>query len=98
MTYRMKVVICNPETPAGMISDLMFNLMCYFIRDEDDYGRKTYLNIVSDDERFAQYYDLRYDKSYERGQEMRYLTDWAYWYWSGKKGAYKVKYIEVSHA
>ena len=97
MTYRMKVVIYNPKTPAGMFSDLFFELHCNFSYDENQYGNGHYVSISA--KGFNKIVgDLRYDKSFDRNNKMKWLIDWAFHYWSGENGSYKIKSLEISHA
>ena len=97
MKYWMNVVICNPNTPEGMNSDIFFKLEAEFAVDPDTYGKKTWLHIHGN-HNFEAYYDLRYDNEYHRGQEKEFLEYWAHSYWSGKDGAYTVKSLEIKEA
>ena len=67
MKYLMNVVIKDPNTEPGMVSDISLKFNCCFIRDDEGYGKKTYLSIVG--EGSNSYIDLRYDKNYYRGKE-----------------------------
>ena len=94
MRYRMKVVICNPNTPTNMNSDLMFDLNCEFCCTETDYGNGHHLSISGKD--FSTLYcDIRYDKSFNCNKKENYLIEWANSYWSGKNDSYKVKDVKV---
>ena len=95
MKYSMNVVICNPNTPDGMNSDIFFKLEAKFAVDPDTYGKKTWLHIHGN-HNFEAYYDLRYDNEYHRGQEKEFLEYWAHTYWSGKDGAYIVKTLDIT--
>lgn len=95
MKYKMKVWIENPNTPKGMSSEMLFVLNCKFFYDEEQYGKKTYLSIKSEDGRFNSYYDLRYDENYNRNEKERFLEYWANSYWSGENGAYAVKSLKI---
>ena len=95
MKYSMNVVICNPNRPDGMISDILFKLTAEFVVDAETYGKKTWLHIKSDTD-FEAYYDLRYDNEYHRGKEKEFLEHWAHNYWSGKNGAYIVKTLDIT--
>ena len=95
MTYNMKVTITDPNTPAGMFSELFFDLRCAFVYDEDTYGNGHYVSIGGK-EFYKQVIDLRYDTSFDRDNKMKWLTDWAYSYWSGKDGAWTIKSLEIS--
>lgn len=98
MKYTMKVVIVDPETPEGMNSELRFNLTCVFAKeDEPYYGNGYYLGIEGQGF-YGQCYDLRYDNDFNSKKMPQYLVDWAYNYWSGKDGAYKVKSIQIEEA
>lgn len=94
MKYEMKVTIYNPETPEGMLSDLMFNLTCHFAYDPKQYGNGHYLSIEGKDF-YTQAIDLRYDHDFNPNFKMGYLERWARNYWSGKNGAYAIKSIEI---
>lgn len=95
MKYEMKVVIYDPETPAGMTSDLMFNLSCSFTHDPEQYGNGHFVSI-SGREFYRQVIDLRYDTEFDRNNKMAFLEKWARNYWSGKNGAYAIKSLEIS--
>ena len=95
MNYKMKVIITDPETPKGMISELRYDLNCCFCYDPDTYGKKTYLSITTADGRFDNYYDLRYDENFRRDEKEKFLKYWARNYWSGKNGAWIVKSLEI---
>ena len=95
MNYKMKVVIEDPNTKEGMTGELMYNLDCFFVYDEEQYGKKTYLSISTEDGHFNNYYDLRYDEHYNRNEKEKYLEYWAKNYWSGKNGAWIVKKIDI---
>ena len=94
MKYSMNVVICDPNTPDGMTSDILFKLTAVFVVDPETYGKKTWLHIHGN-KNFEAYYDLRYDSEYHRGKEKEFLQYWAHTYWSGKDGAYTVKSLEI---
>lgn len=94
MKYEMKVVIYNPETPKGMLSDIMFNLSCVFAYDPEQYGNGHYVSI-SGKEFYRQVIDLRYDTEFDRNNKTAFLERWARKYWSGKDGAYAVKTLEI---
>ena len=95
MKYSMKVRITDPNTPEGMFSELMFDLKCTFVYDEEQYGNKYYVNIKA--EGFSpQYIDLRYDASFSADKKEEYLEKWARSYWSGKNGAWAIKSLEIN--
>ena len=97
MNYKMQVTIANPETPKGMISDLVLKIEAYYSVDENDYGNGHYLHLIMSEER-DQWIDLRYNKRFNRNKKMQFLVDWAFDYWNGENGAYYVKSITVSEA
>ena len=97
MKYTMKVKITDPKTPAGMMSEIFFNLECEFFCKEGDYGNGYYVAISG--EHFAeQYIDLRYDTSFNKNEKAEWLVSWAKNYWSGENGAWAVKSVEVTSA
>lgn len=99
MKYQMKVVIYNPETPEGMLSDLMFKLDCCFAHDPEQYGNGHYVAIKGKEMPFGrEVIDLRYDQSFDRNNKEKWLEAWARAYWSGKNGAYAVKSLEITKA
>ena len=95
MKYLINAVICDPYTPEGMNSDILFKLTAEFAVDPKTYGKKTWLYIHGN-KNFEAYYDLRYDSEYHRGQEKEFLEYWAHTYWSGKDGAYIVKTLDIT--
>lgn len=94
MKYLMNVVIKDPKTEPGMVSDILLRYQCYFIKDDEGYGKKTYLSIVG--EGSDSYIDLRYDMNYHRGKEKEYLEYWAHNYWTGKNGAWEIKSLSIT--
>lgn len=95
MNYKMTVRITDPNTKEGMMSEMLFKLNCDFVEFPDTYGNKTYLSIRSEDRRFDNYYDLRYDDRYHRGKEEQFLEWWARNYWTGEDGAWAIKSLEI---
>ena len=97
MNYRMKVTITDPNTKNGMVSELYFNLDCNFTYDSEQYGNGHYVSI-SAKEFYKQIIDLRYDKTFDRNNKEKWLEKWARNYWTGKDGAWAIKYLEITHA
>lgn len=98
MKYKMKVTITAPETSEEMKRELQYDLDCCFCYDPDTYGKKTYLSITTEDRRFDNYYDLRYDENFHRDKKEKFLEYWAKSYWSGKNGAWTIKSLEITKA
>lgn len=94
MKYSISVVIKDPNTEPGMVSDMLLTFQCYFIKEDEGYGKKTYLSIIGLDAK--SYIDLRYDKNYHRGKEKEYLEYWARNYWTGKDGAWEIKSLSIT--
>nr|DAP55409.1 MAG TPA: hypothetical protein [Caudoviricetes sp.] len=96
MKYLMNVVIKDPHTEPGMVSDMLLKFRCFFTKDDDNYtyGKKAYLSIIG--ESSDKYIDLRYDKNYHRGKEKEYLEYWANNYWTGKNGAWEIKSLNIT--
>lgn len=95
-SIEMRVIINDPNCKQGMIAETMLDFDCYFTHSSETYGNGWKFSLVPKDKHFAEeYLDLRYTEynitSEERAKE--FLTDWANWYWSGKKDAWKVKQI-----
>lgn len=91
MKYLMKVTIESPNKDK----EKTLNLKCFFTRDEEGYGKKTWLSIY-DNHGFEQYLDLRYDEDYHRGKEEEFLKFWATNnYWNGKGEAWSVKSLSI---
>lgn len=94
MNYKMNVMIKDPQTAEGMTSGLFFELTCYFVYDEEQYGNGHYLSIEG--KGFSpQHFDLRYDKSFRRNEKEKWLENWARNYWSGKNGAWAIESLEI---
>lgn len=94
MNYKMTVRITDPNTKAGMISELMFKLDCSFAYDKDQYGNGHYVGIKG--KNFSPLcYDLRYDHSFNRNEKEKWLEEWARNYWSGTDGAWAVKSLDI---
>lgn len=97
MKYKMRVVIADPNTKEGMISDLMLDMTAEFAYDPKQYGN-GYSLAIEGKEGFGNYYDLRYDKDFHSRHKIAYLAEWAERYWSGENGAYKLKSITITEA
>ena len=95
MEYLMTVTIKNPKEEKGMDSSIVLKLKATFGYDEKQYGNGYSVAIESDDNRFQNYYDLRYDTSFDKSKKMEWLTEWANNYWSGTNGAYKVHKLSI---
>lgn len=96
MKYTMKVTIYDPEIPQGFSSDLQLVLKVCFTHNPDTYGNGHHVIIRGKMLPFGrEIYDLRYSKTFDRNHKEEWLEDWAYFYWSGKRGAYKLKKIEI---
>lgn len=93
MKYLMNVVIRDPNTEPGMVSDMLLKFRCSFMKDDEGYGKKAYLSIIG--ENSNKYIDLRYDNNYHIGQEKEYLEYWAHNYWTGKNGAWEIKSLSI---
>ena len=99
MKYTMKVIIHDPETHAGMTSDLFLIIDCNFSYDPEQYGNGHYVSLSNRNLPFGrEIIDLRYDKTFERNKKAEWLEKWARSYWSGNNGAYAVKKIEITKA
>ena len=97
MNYKMTVRITDPNTKAGMMSELLFNLECSFAYDETQYGNGHYVSIKGK-EFYRQVIDLRYDKAFDRNNKEKWLEEWARSYWTGKNGAWAIKSLEITKA
>lgn len=93
MLYSMKVLIENPRTSKK--TERVFE--CKFVKDKEGYGNKYYLSIECLDhpEEYFPNLDLRYDRSFNSDRKEIYLATWAYEYWSGEKGAWKIKELTI---
>lgn len=97
MKYQMIVTIADPNTPKGMMSDLIFKLTASFAHDPEQYGNGHYV-AISGKEFYRQVVDLRYDKDFNRNDKKAWLKKWANTYWSGKDGSYYVKSLDIQEA
>lgn len=91
MNYKMEVTIENPENNEEQKT---FTLDCRFGYDPKQYGNGHSLYIGGTG-RFDTCYDLRYDMSFDRCRKAVWLVDWAYWFWSGKDGAWQVRELKI---
>lgn len=97
MKYKMEVVITDPKAKDGVNSDQMFLLDAEFVYDPKQYGNGYSMGIEG--KGFSpQYYDIRYDKDFDRRHKIAYLAEWAERSWSGENGAYKLKSITITEA
>lgn len=95
MKYKMKVIITDPETPVGMVGEMMVKMNCSFFYNPKQYGNGFSLRIRSEDGRFGNDYDLRYDRSFKKSEKEKWLEQWAKNYWNGKNSAWLIKSIEI---
>lgn len=99
MKYTMKVIIHDPETPEGMMSDLLLIIDCHFCHNPEQYGNGHYVSLVNRLLPFGkEVIDLRYDTTFDRNNKEAWLEKWARSYWSGKNGAYAVKELSITKA
>lgn len=90
--YKMEVLIVNP-TDAN--KDRILELECGFGYDAKQYGNGHSVMIRS--KGGSEWcYDLRYDKSFHKDEKETWLTHWAKTNWSGEKGSWKVKRLEIN--
>ena len=95
MKYKMIVVIEDPDTPEGMVGELLFQLTCIFTHDDNQYGNGYWLVIKGED--FTPcHIDLRYNTSFNKDEKEKWLKNWAENYWNGKNGAWKLKSITIT--
>lgn len=94
MIYKMKVTIIDPNAKEGVESCLYFDLDCNFVYDSEQYGNGYYVSI-SGKGFYRQVIDLRYDKSFDRHNKVKWLEDWAKNYWSGENGSWIIKTLEI---
>ena len=88
MEYEMKVVI----TKDG--SEKTYSFECGFSYDEEQYGNGYYVSIEGEDF-YPKYFDIRYDRSFNRSNKSKWLEEWARSYWSGENGAWSIKEIDI---
>jgi hypothetical protein len=88
MGYEMKVAIAKDGNEKER------TLNCWFSYDEEQYGNGHYVSIKGKD--FSpQYFDIRYDRSFNRSNKSKWLEEWARSYWSGENGAWSIKEIDI---
>ena len=88
MEYEMKVVITKDGDEKTYILD------CGFSYDEEQYGN-GYCASVEGKGFYPKYFDIRYDRSFNRGNKSKWLEEWARSYWSGENGAWSIKEIDI---
>lgn len=94
MKYTMTVLITEPKSKEGMSRGRLYTLDCDFVYDEEQYGNGHYVSIEG--KGFSpQYFDIRYDRSFNRSNKSKWLEEWARSYWSGKNGAWIIKKIDI---
>lgn len=98
MKYSLTVVLEDPNSEEGMVSEIVLNLMAEFIREAKKYGNGYYLTITDKEGRFKNRYDLRYDKDFDENHMIPYIKKWAKDYWTGKNGSYRVKNLSIKEA
>ena len=97
MRYKMIVEIADPNVEMGYVSGLHFDLVSTFYQDENGYGNGHWVTICGSGaiSHFENTYDLRYDKTFNRGKKEEWLRNWAKSYWSGKDGAWAVVALTI---
>lgn len=87
-------IICKKEEKK-----IELNFTIEFLFNEKDYGNGTYMSVDNTNPDYSDYYfDIRYDHSYDKNNQMKYITDWALSNWNGENGAYKIVYITCYEA
>lgn len=95
MNYKMTVTISDPNTEAGKSSTIVLKLKAQFAYNPDTYGNGHAMVIFSEDGSFRNAYDIRYDRTFRRGEKEKYLKQWAHSYWTGKDGSYQIDSLEI---
>ena len=88
MEYEMKVVITKDGDEKTYILD------CGFGYDEEQYGNGYSASIEGKDF-YLQYFDIRYDRSFNKSNKSKWLEEWARGYWTGENGAWSIKEIDI---
>lgn len=58
---------------------------------EANYGNQCGMSVTSrDDKGWQQLYDIRYDKDFHKDNPVPYIINWAFNYWTGKNGSWKI--------
>lgn len=91
----MKVILTDPNTAKGMISELFFDLECNFVYDQEQYGNGHYVSIKGK-EFYKTVIDLRYDQSFDSNNKEKWLEAWARKFWSGENGAWSIKSLAIT--
>lgn len=82
-----RIVKCNGKV-------VIFDLDVEFHHTPNDYGNGYHVAITGDRWNDV-FYDIRYDKDFHRDFPELWLADWAYHYWTGKDGAYKLARMTI---
>ena len=88
MGYEMKVAIAKDGNEKER------TLNCWFSYDEEQYGNGHYVSIKGKDFSLL-YFDIRYDRSFNRSNKSKWLEEWARSYWSGENGVWSIKEIDI---
>lgn len=89
------VTITDPQTPAGMNSDIIFKLIATLEKEKaKTYGNGFFLRITNDSSDYENIIDLRFEKGFEPEKLNDFIQVWASNYWSGKNGSYILKNIK----
>lgn len=60
-------------------------------KSNSGYGNDTYMLVKNrDGEYFEQYYDIRYDKTFNKNKPELFILNWVYNYWTGEKGSWNI--------
>lgn len=94
MRYLLQVIITKPDFEPKFSVDKLLNFEVDFSFDENDYGNGAYVLIESNDG-FCRSIDLRYDKNFCNDRKEVWLAQWAYNYWNGENGSYKVRRLTI---
>lgn len=93
---KLEVNIINPNIEKSMESNLFHQFDCMFSFDENQYGDGHFLIIETKDDVSEKVYYLRYDKPFARNNTAKWLANWAYDYWNGENGAWKIKSLKIT--
>lgn len=60
-------------------------------KSNSGYGNDTYMLVKSrNDNSFEQFFDIRYDREFNRDKPEIFIINWVYNYWSGENGSWNV--------
>lgn len=85
--FLLDVTLVSPDFTTTKSLKLIVKLA----KSNSGYGNDTYMLVKSRDSgSFEQYYDIRYDKEFNKNKPEVFIINWVYNFWSGENGSWNI--------